>query len=613
MATISQLPTAGTISASDLLPVSQGGSTHAISIGALLAQTQPAILIEPQSLLGRVSIGPGSPDTITIGDGLTLGNGMLSATAFDIATLPVQTGISPTDQVIVAIAGIPQLLEISQIRSLFSAGSNIEIDTNGAISASGTATYSLGELSTVTTIAAEDLVAVSQAGQDHTITYSGFLGGVTIDQVQPAEAASDSDTFFVAQTSNSMLRQTTAALWSWVSEKLPSWNRPVIELSVNTPLDRTTHNSALLICSNPIFISAQTTSLASGFSCELLNASSGLVTFSDNIITSDGSTTLSPYQCAAIYCVTYSGGTVIFASVGSGNQATTAPGQAYNITASLTGSTSITLSWSAPAFGGVVSVYTVQYRITGTMPWLSAGQTNGITNFTIDDLQASTSYDFTVTTTNNLGTGSPSSILSVATLSGSSLPGVATNVIITNITANSMSCSWTAPVVGGGTIVYGVQTRISGQSPWDFAVTNLSDTTFDIDNLNAATSYDIQVIASNSSGAGSPSSPITAQTEPVTGLVTSLSWNLIPTGSFTHGTGTIGVNVHVDPASAPVQFGFSESLTIPPTTWVEGEFINSDLWGAYIPTPTSSGSWYAWVEGTDGSAPTAYANSVTIT
>jgi hypothetical protein len=42
-------------------------------------------------------------------------------------------------------------------------------------------------------------------------------------------------------------------------------------------------------------------------------------------------------------------------------------------------------------------------------------------------------------------------------------------------------------------------------------------------------------------------------------------------------------------------------------------FVNSDFWGQYLPTPASAGSWYAWVEGTDGSAPTVYPTPFTVT
>ena len=41
--------------------------------------------------------------------------------------------------------------------------------------------------------------------------------------------------------------------------------------------------------------------------------------------------------------------------------------------------------------------------------------------------------------------------------------------------------------------------------------------------------------------------------------------------------------------------------------------VNSDLWGQYVPTPSVPGTWYAWVEGSDGSAPTLYATPFTVT
>ena len=42
-------------------------------------------------------------------------------------------------------------------------------------------------------------------------------------------------------------------------------------------------------------------------------------------------------------------------------------------------------------------------------------------------------------------------------------------------------------------------------------------------------------------------------------------------------------------------------------------YVNSDLWGAYVSTPATAGTWYAWVEGTDGSRPTVYPVAFTVT
>jgi hypothetical protein len=41
-------------------------------------------------------------------------------------------------------------------------------------------------------------------------------------------------------------------------------------------------------------------------------------------------------------------------------------------------------------------------------------------------------------------------------------------------------------------------------------------------------------------------------------------------------------------------------------------FVNTNLWGAYLPTPATAGSWYAWAEGLDGSARTAGPSPFTV-
>jgi hypothetical protein len=616
MPTISQLPAAVAISASDLVPISQGGSVHAISVGALLAQTQPAIMVAPPSILGRFSLGTGGPDTIAVGSGLTFNNGTLCSSEFDLTSLPLQVSLDPDDQIIVTNTGTSQLLELTQIRGLFTAGSNISIDTNGVISSStlnGVTTYSLTALASVTAIASTDLVGISHAGQDHTITYGNFLDGMSIDEALPAAAASDSDTFWVAQANNVMLRQTFSALWPWFAGKLPSWTRSVIELNGNTTLAAATHNNAILVCSSPISISALTANLEPGFSCELINASSGQVAFSSNILTSNGSNGLSPGQCGVVICVTYSAGTKIFASISAGSLATAVPGPASGLAASSVTSTSMTISWSAPTSGGTVSIYSVQYRVTGSTPWLVAGQTSGALSLAVSSLQASTSYDFSVGTTNNIGDGPISTTLAVITLANGTVPGTPTAVTLTNVTSSGMTCSWTAPANAPTGTVYNVQFRVTGQNTWGTAASNLAATTVSINSLTPETSYDVQVTASASNGSGPPSTIVSAVTASSSGLVTSITWNTIPSGSYVHGSGTIAVNAHVNPGTATIQFGFSTSPTTAPISWLVSTFVNTDLWGQYMPTPATAGTWYVWAEGTDGSAISVYSTPFTVT
>lgn len=528
MPTIVQLPAATQTAPADEIPISQSGVTRAVTVGTLLEGTQPAILSDTGSLLGRTSLGTGGPESVAVGVGLAINAGTLAASGTDHATFPQQTSLVATDQAVLNSGGQPMLLALSLLRNLFSAGTNITIDSSGTISAAVTgnggtgtgASYSITALTTVASIAANDLVAISQAGADHTITYGNFLDGLTIDLAQPAVPAADTDTFWVAQGSSTMLRQTFAAIWSWLTPKLPSYKLPVVELTTTTTLDGTVHNGRILVCSQPITLNPAALNMGSGFYCDVLNLSSGTVTFGTGIVTSSGTSTLPSGQTAALRTVSYSGGTVVFATIsGAAGTGTTIamPGQVISLSTASPTTSSIALNWSAPASGGSVTGYTVQFRVTGT----------------------------------------------------------------TN---------------------------------WSTFVTGLVTTSASVTGLAAATSYDFQVFGTNASGAGPASAAVTGTTAAAgAGSVTGVTWNMVPSGSYVHGGGSIGVNAHITPSTAAVQFGFSTSATVPPTNWVVANYVNTDLWGSYVSIPSSPGTWYVWVEGVDGSYPNAYPTPFTVT
>jgi hypothetical protein len=265
MPTISQLPVATSVTAADELPVSQEGTTHAVSIGTLLAGTQPAIIAETGSLLGRISLGAGSPESVTIGEGLALKAGTLVASPLDLTSLPHQTTLSISDNAVVNSGGVLTLLPMSALRGLLFCRRQHQYrcQRHGLCGSAGN--YSITQLTPVGTIASTDLVAISQNGTDHTISYANLLDGLTIDNAQPAAPATDTDTLWVAQTSSTMLRQTFAAIWAWLVNKLPSYKRPVIEISSDTTLDGTIHNGRLLICSQPITLTPIALNMGNGF------------------------------------------------------------------------------------------------------------------------------------------------------------------------------------------------------------------------------------------------------------------------------------------------------------------------------------------------------------
>ncbi len=604
MPTISRLPQTGAASAADLIPISQGGSTYAVSVGTLLSTMQPEILVDPPCLLGRVSMGAGGPDAIGVGSGLILNNFTLSASGIDISVLSAQTSLSADDHIVVANAQGPHLAAPGLFRSIFVAGHNISIDSNGTISA-----LSLGSLNSsniastpeVPLIEADDLVGISQGGTDHSISYANLLNGFTIDQAEPAGPAADGDSFWVAQTNNTMLRQTLTALWPWVVGKLPLWKRPVVELSVNTTLDGIIHNNSIVICTQPLLISALPANLGSGFSCQLINLGNGSVVLQNNIMSSNNTGIVAPAQKAVISSAIYSAGSIIYAAIEGITSVQSAPGQPSALTVGSLTSSGAGLAWLAPAGGGPASFYQIKLRTTGTTVWSMPTQNVMIPEYTIEGLQPNTSYDFEVIAVNSGGPGPASSVLSFITLATGSVPGAPVLIGAVSAVSNDISCSWSAPTSGGTALDYLVQYRMTSQSVWINAASNLSSTSFVITGLLSQTSYDIQIIASNMWGMGPASAILTAVT--AAGSVTNITWNVLPSGIYTHGTGSIGVNAHVNPSSAIVRFGFSTSQTIQPQNWTVGVNVNTDLWGAYVPTPLAAGSWYAWVEGIDGSSP----------
>ena len=323
MPTISQLPLATSVSAADEVLISQGGTARATLVGALLASAQPAITIDPPSLIGRTSLGSGGPEQVDVGVGINLSGGTLVADGSDHAVFPIESSFSIESDLVISNQGRPMLMRAALLRGLFSAGTNVAIDPNGLISTTvtgpitgtGQSGSSISQLQVVTALAAQDLVAVSHTGKDYAITYGNLLGGVTIDQAQAAGPASDSDTIWVAQGSNVMASQTFSDIWAWIANKLPTYKAPIVEITTSVNLDATLHNGRIVVCSQPITLSPSINNMGSGFQCTVINASSGDLTLGTGFVSSTGSQVLASWQSATLSCATYSGGTIAFAAM----------------------------------------------------------------------------------------------------------------------------------------------------------------------------------------------------------------------------------------------------------------------------------------------------------
>lgn len=116
MPTIDQLDVAAASGDTDSLPVSQGGIVRRVSRSQLLASTQPTLAVASGQLLGRISVGTGSPEAITVGANLSLSQGRLDATVspFSIAAQPLGQPPSIADLIPIAQGGANQALPFGQ-------------------------------------------------------------------------------------------------------------------------------------------------------------------------------------------------------------------------------------------------------------------------------------------------------------------------------------------------------------------------------------------------------------------------------------------------------------------------------------------------------------------
>ena len=94
MPTLEQLAKVAAANPPDLVLLEQNGETCVASVETLLEATQPRLILASGTLLGRVSIGPGGPEPIGVGNQLAIQNGQLVLDPHGLAPLesPTFTG-----------------------------------------------------------------------------------------------------------------------------------------------------------------------------------------------------------------------------------------------------------------------------------------------------------------------------------------------------------------------------------------------------------------------------------------------------------------------------------------------------------------------------------------
>jgi hypothetical protein len=286
------------------------------------------------------------------------------------------------------------------------------------------------------------------------------------------------------------------------------------------------------------------------------------------------------------------------------------PGQVVQLATSSTATNTITFSWQSPLSGGAPTSYIIQYRQTGSTTWIFNSTVVVGTSFQLVGLQPSSSYDIQVAASNDSGVGAVSQTLTVSTAAVTvaqvALPNQVSGLAAVPTSNSSIQLTWSGQTGANAATTYTVQYRATGATAWASSIPGITTVSNSVSGLQSATGYDFLVFGVNSSGAGVASLIVSAATQAVGSAVSAITWNLAPSGTYAQSSGAIGVNAHSSPSSAAIQFGFSMSSTLPPSSWTAGLHVNTDLWGAYVSTPSTVGNWYAWVEGTDGSSPTPF-------
>jgi hypothetical protein len=95
----------------------------------------------------------------------------------------------------------------------------------------------------------------------------------------------------------------------------------------------------------------------------------------------------------------------------------------------------------------------------------------------------------------------------------STLPGAVQNLAVVAVTASTIGLSWIGPTTGAPPFSYAILYRIVGAGSWTNGPSGLMDGAGLLQGLTSGVTYEIVVVAANTSGSGNLSGVVTATTQ----------------------------------------------------------------------------------------------------